>query len=332
MHRVPTPQIPDRPLLDVQRLRVCFRQDGEPTRAVDGVSYSVMPGEALAVVGESGSGKTLGVRALLGLLPRGAYVADGSAIFDGADLLSMGPTALRHIRGRRIAMVFQNAVEALNPTLTIERQITEHQQWHGLANRDEAKRRAIRALGDVGIPDPERRIRMYPFQLSGGMRQRMMIAMAIVTEPDLLIADEPTTGVDVTLQKQILDLLAQMKQRGMSQIMVTHDLGVARYLCEKTVVMYAGRVMEMGPTTDLLASPKHPYTAALLNSSLEVGYADRPLQPIQGTPPRPSALPVGCPFHPRCSMNETPPCQTPQELIALGAGRSVACWKATHRA
>ena len=324
-----TPRSARVPLLTVDDLRAYFRGPREPIRAVDGLSYRVYRGEAVAIVGESGSGKTIGVRALLGLLPHGAYVAGGRAMFDGRDLLSMSGSDLRHVRGRRIAMVFQNSTNAMNPTLTLELQLTEHLVWHGLADGREAKRRAVGALSDVGFADPERVIRMYPFQLSGGMRQRAMIAMAIVTEPDLLIADEPTTGLDVTLQRQILDLLAGMKDRGMAVMMITHDLGVARYLCDETVVMYSGRVMERGQTGELLGEPIHPYTVALLNSSLEVGESDRPLRAIHGTPPDPAMRPRGCPFHPRCSRAELPRCLDPQELISLGDTRAASCWKVT---
>jgi oligopeptide/dipeptide ABC transporter ATP-binding protein len=224
-------------------------------------------------------------------------------------------------------MVFQNAMEALNPTLTLERQLTEHLLWHKICNRAEARKRAVQALGDVGIPDPERRIRVYPFQLSGGMRQRAMIAMAMITNPSLLIADEPTTAVDVTVQRQILDLLAAQKQRGTGIIMITHDLGVARHFCDDAVVMYAGKVVERAPTGQLLDAPKHPYAKGLLTSSVEVGGRHRPLVPIPGTPPDLAHRPPGCPFHPRCSEAEPVRCQHDQQLRQIAPHRDVACWK-----
>ncbi|MEQ4205555.1 ABC transporter ATP-binding protein [Actinopolymorpha sp. B17G11] len=324
-------------LLSVRDLRTQFARTGEPLRAVDGVSFDVEPGKALAIVGESGSGKSVTVRSLLRLLPRTARITSGRAYFrprggDARDLLALGSRALRRIRGRDIGMVFQNAMEAMNPTLTLERQLTEHLLWHGICGKAEARERAVRALGDVGIPEPERRIRTYPFQLSGGMRQRAMIAMAMVTEPALLIADEPTTAVDVTVQRQILDLLAGLKDRGTGVIMITHDLGVARYFCEDVVVMYAGRVVESAPTRDLLDTPRHPYSVGLLDSSVELGASARALAPIPGSPPDLARRPEGCPFHPRCTKVELPRCQTEQRLVQLGDNRTAACWKAVAHA
>ena len=316
------------PLLDVQDLHTQFRRGSTILRAVDGVSFTIEPGKALAVVGESGSGKTVCVRTLLRLLPRTARVADGRAMFEGRDLLTLPDREMRRIRGRRIGMVFQNAMEAMNPTLTLERQLTEHLLWHGICGRSEARRRAVRALGDVGIPEPERRIRWYPFQLSGGMRQRAMIAMAMVTEPALLIADEPTTAVDVTVQRQILDLLAGLKARGTGIIMITHDLGVARYFCDDVVVMYAGRIAERGPMRDVLTAPAHPYSQALLGSSVEIGDRDRPLAAIPGSPPDLARKPAGCPFHPRCGRAEAPRCHEDQQPRQIASRRGVACWKA----
>jgi oligopeptide/dipeptide ABC transporter ATP-binding protein len=321
------------PLLSVRDLRTQFARAGEPLRAVDGVSFDVESGKALAIVGESGSGKSVTVRSLLRLLPRTARITGGQAYFrprdgEAIDLVRLGARALRRIRGRDIGMVFQNAMDAMNPTLTLERQLTEHLLWHGICGKAEARRRAVRALGDVGIPDPERRIRTYPFQLSGGMRQRAMIAMAMVTEPALLIADEPTTAVDVTVQRQILDLLAGLKERGTGVIMITHDLGVARYFCEDVVVMYAGRVVESAPTRELLDTPRHPYTVGLLDSSIELGESSRALAPIPGSPPDLARRPEGCPFHPRCTRAELPRCATEQELVRLSHHRAAACWKA----
>ncbi|MGH3488178.1 MAG: ABC transporter ATP-binding protein [Actinopolymorphaceae bacterium] len=321
-------------LLSVRDLRTQFARAGDPLRAVDGVSFDVQPGKALAIVGESGSGKSVTVRSLLRLLPRTARITGGQAYFrprgaDGRDLLALSGRELRRIRGRDVGMVFQNAMEAMNPTLTLERQLTEHLLWHGICGKADARARAVRALGDVGIPEPERRIRTYPFQLSGGMRQRAMIAMAMVTEPALLIADEPTTAVDVTVQRQILDLLAGLKDRGTGVIMITHDLGVARYFCEDVVVMYAGCVVERASTHELLDTPSHPYSVGLLGSSVELGESTRALAPIPGSPPDLAHRPEGCPFHPRCVHAETPRCQTEQELIPLGGGREAACWKAT---
>jgi oligopeptide/dipeptide ABC transporter ATP-binding protein len=326
------------PLLSVRGLVTEFGRGRTALRAVDGVSFDVEPGQALAIVGESGSGKSVTVRSLLRLLPRTARVPAGEAVFappgerPPRDLLALGNRELRRIRGREIGMVFQNAMEAMNPTLTLERQLTEHLLWHGICTKAEARRRAVQTLGDVGIPEPEKRIRTYPFQLSGGMRQRAMIAMAMVTNPALLVADEPTTAVDVTVQRQILDLLAGLKDQGTGIIMITHDLGVARYFCDSVVVMYAGRVAERAPTRELLDGPRHPYSRGLLGSSVELGDADRPLAPIPGSPPDLARRPVGCAFHPRCGQAESPRCQNDQELVSLDPGWDAACWKAVSHA
>ncbi|SDS66086.1 ABC transporter ATP-binding protein [Microlunatus soli] len=323
------PAAQDEPLLRVTDLRTEFRRDhADPLRAVDGVSFDVGRGRALAIVGESGSGKSVTVRSLMRVLPRTARTTDGHAMFGGRDLLALSSRAMRRVQGREISMVFQNAMEAMNPTLTLERQLTEPLIWHGICNRIDARQRAIQALGDVGIPEPERRVKVYPFQLSGGMRQRAMIAMAMITEPSLLIADEPTTAVDVTVQRQILDLLAAQKERGTGVIMITHDLGVARYFCDDAVVMYAGRVVERAPVRDLLDRPHHPYSQGLLASSVEVGGRERPLEPIPGSPPDLAHRPEGCPFRPRCAQAEDR-CAEEQQLIMVSPGREAACWKAT---
>lgn len=323
----------EKPLLEVENLQVHFSAGRRqpPLKAVDGISYRLFAGQALAIVGESGSGKSVGVRALLGLLADNGRIAGGSARFGDVDLLGLRPRALQRVRGKEIAMVFQDAMQSLNPTLTLERQLVEHQLWHHLCDRHTARERAIEALDDVGVPEPERRIKSYPFELSGGLRQRAMIAMAMVTRPKLLIADEPTTAVDVTLQRQILTLLGKIKNEGTGIVMITHDLGVARDLCEQVAVMYAGRIVEAGPMQQVLADPKHPYTQGLVNSTVEVGDFDRPLSPIPGTPPSLRDIPVGCAFRPRCPMAEER-CATEQVLVPVGKSRSAACWKAAERA
>jgi oligopeptide/dipeptide ABC transporter ATP-binding protein len=318
-------------LLDVQRLNVEFARAGNTGLvAVHDLSIKVDRGGSLAIVGESGSGKSVSMRALLGLLPAHAVVT-GSARWrdhDGeSELIGLSSRQLERIRGRKIGMVFQNAMQALNPTVPLKRQLTEHLRWHGLCTRAEAERRAIQALGDVGIPEPERRVKMYPFQLSGGMRQRAMIAMAMVTRPDLLIADEPTTAVDVTVQKQILDLLAGLRDSGTAIVMITHDLGVARYLCEDVTVLYSGQVMEAAPLTRTLEHPQHPYTRGLLGSALELGDKS-PLRPIGGNPPDIGARPRGCVFNPRCVECDGDRCLEPQELLRIDSERSARCWRA----
>ncbi|MDQ6524490.1 ABC transporter ATP-binding protein [Nocardioides sp. LHD-245] len=326
----------DQPLLDVRGLSVAFRTRGhEQLSAVQELSVSIDPGGSLALVGESGSGKSVSMRALLGLLPANAVVG-GSARWSGegdvpggTELIGLAPRAFRAIRGRQIGMVFQNAMQALNPTIPLKRQLTEHLRWHGSCTRAEAEVRAVRALGDVGIPDPERRIRMYPFQLSGGMRQRAMIAMAMVADPRLLIADEPTTAVDVTVQKQILDLLIDLRDRGTAIIMVTHDLGVARYLCEDVAVLYSGQVMESARLVDAVEDPRHPYTRGLIGSALELG-DDSPLRPIGGNPPDLADRPAGCAFQPRCTAADGERCAEVQPLVRLADAREVRCWRSSH--
>jgi len=315
-------------LLEVRDLRTYFERPGGDIKAVDGLSYRLQRGRALGIVGESGSGKSVGVRSLLGLQPRGARIVSGEAWFGGRDLLAMSAAQLRQVRGKDISMVFQNAMDALNPTLTLVQQISEPLLWHGICGKSEARTRAIAALDSVGIPEPERRVDMYSFQLSGGMRQRAMIAAAIVTNPSLIIADEPTTAVDVTVQRQILSLLRALKDAGSAVIMITHDLGVARYFCDDIVVMYGGKMMERASIKEFMAAPKHPYSQALLGSTLVIGDRRDRLTPIPGAPPDLSRLPAGCPFHPRCGqMQDADACREPQQLISLGAGSEAACWR-----
>lgn len=258
-------------VLSVDDLRVTFRtRSGREHNAVDGLSVELPATGAVAVVGESGSGKTVSMRALLRLLPSTAHVS-GNAWFAGQDLIGLPADKLRGISGHRIGMVFQNAMEAFNPTLTLKRQLTEHLRWHNLCNRKEAFERAVDTLDRVGIPEPARRVRMYPFQLSGGMLQRAMIAMAIIGGPELLIADEPTTAMDVTVQRQVLDLLRDLRETdGLSMIMITHDLGVAKYTCDDVVVMRDGRVVETGAMADFAESASQPYSRELLDAALDV--------------------------------------------------------------
>lgn len=263
------------PILQVSNLTVGFDGPSGTKRVVHGIDFQVPHSGALAIVGESGSGKSVSVRGILGLLPSNARVA-GQALLgtEGggqSDLLMMSGARRRRLLGSNIGMVFQNAMEALNPSMPIERQLTEHLLWHGLCSRAEARIRAIEALDSVGIPEPERRLRMYPFQLSGGMRQRVMIAIATIARPKLLIADEPTTALDVTVQKQILDLLADFRDDGMGLVMITHDLGVARYLCDDAVVLKDGDRVDGAPMTTLIDRPQHPYTRTLVEASLEIG-------------------------------------------------------------
>jgi oligopeptide/dipeptide ABC transporter ATP-binding protein len=291
------------PLLVVEDLHVEFR--GERTvRAVRGLNYQIAPGEVMGLVGESGSGKSVSAQALLGLLPkRVAHVPKGSARFEGKELLGMAEGDLRKVRGARIAMIFQDPLSSLNPVLTVGRQITEALEEHTDLSGNAAQARAIELLKLVGIPGAEKRVDDHPHQFSGGMRQRAMIAIALSCEPSLLIADEPTTALDVTIQAQILDLLQRLrKELGMAVLIITHDLGVVAGFADRLAVMYAGRVVEIGTTTEVLTTPSQPYTIGLLRSLARL---DRPRQaaltPIEGSPPDLSAMLEGCPFAPRCA-------------------------------
>ena len=282
-------------ILSVRNLRVTFAN--KRTEAVAGLNLDLPTAGSLALVGESGSGKTVSMRAIMRLLPGSAKVS-GQADFAGRDLITMPEADLRSLRGRRIGMVFQNAMEAFNPTLTLKRQLTEHLLWHGICGRKEAGMRAVEAMDRVGIPEPQKRIRMYPFQFSGGMLQRAMIAMAVVTQPDLLIADEPTTALDVTVQRQVLDLLKDLRRDGLAMIMITHDLGVARYTCDDVVVMRHGSVVETGRMADFATTATEPYSRQLIASAIDIDYGDRanaepdrqPTQPREPSSPLPPTL------------------------------------------
>ncbi|WP_147918213.1 dipeptide ABC transporter ATP-binding protein [Ruania zhangjianzhongii] len=280
----PTTEQTAQPLLQVRGLRTGFRRpDGSTFVAADGVSFSLEEGRALAIVGESGSGKSVTVRSLLRLLPKTASILDGEVLYRGQDLVTTAPSKLRRVRGQEIGMVFQNAMEALNPTIPVIKQLAEALTWHDLCSRREARRRAVQVLEEVGIPDAAHRASMYPFQFSGGMRQRAMIAMAIISSPRLVIADEPTTALDVTVQAQVLDLLAQIKEQGTGMIMVTHDLGVARRFCDDVIVMHQSTVVESGTIQEVLDDPQDPYTQMLLAATLETGRTTRHV-PIQAVP------------------------------------------------
>jgi oligopeptide/dipeptide ABC transporter ATP-binding protein len=315
-------------LLSVEDLRVYFRTRRGTVHAVNGISFDIAAGETLGIVGESGCGKSVTSLAILGILARNGRVASGRALFGGRDLLRMSDRELRRVRGREIAMIFQDPMTSLNPVLTIGRQIREALETHLGVRKDEATRRTADLLDRVGIPSPEARLRDYPHQFSGGMRQRAMIAMALACEPKLLIADEPTTALDVTIQAQILDLLRELvSERNTALILITHDLGVVAGMCERVNVMYAGMFMETGAADQLFGSPRHPYTLGLLQS---VPRLDAPrggrLRPIEGQPRDMLRAPEACPFQPRCryeveqSRREVPP------LRELERGHHVACF------
>ncbi len=289
------------PLLEVRDLWVEFKRRGGTVYAVRGVNFSLQPGESLGIVGESGSGKSVTALAILGLIARNGRVVRGEARFEGEDLLSMSRQELLRIRGRGIGVIFQDPMTSLNPIMRIGRQITESMLVHRVCAPAEAKQRAIELLRRVGIPQPERRFDDYPFQFSGGMRQRVMIAIALASQPRLIIADEPTTALDVTVQAQVLKLLDELRQElGMGMIIITHDLGVATNYCDRINVMYAGQVMESATVEQLVVRTAHPYSLGLLESTMEIGHGRQPIQPIPGNPPSAMVIHQGCPFAPRC--------------------------------
>jgi len=318
------------PLLSVRDMRTRFESPSGPIAyAVDGVSFDVHPGETVGLVGESGCGKTVTALSLLRLLPGSAAVIDpaSSAVFAGRELLSASDAEVRAVRGDEIAMIFQEPSSSLNPVFTVGEQIAESLREHRGSERAAAWARAVELLGEVGIPDAERRAGEYPHQLSGGMRQRVMIAIAIACEPKLLIADEPTTALDVTIQAQILDLLRRLRERhSMAVLLITHDLGVVAEVCDRVVIMYAGQVVETGRVTEVFERPAHPYTRGLLASLPGRVPEGGRLQPIPGGVPSPTERPVGCRFRPRCP-SATGGCEREQELRPLeGVGRASRCW------
>jgi len=313
-------------LLEVEGLRIRLPTARGYVTIVDGVDFAVELGEVFGVAGESGSGKTMSMLALLGLLPDGADV-EGSLVFEGRDLLTLTRHQLRDIAGRDLAMVFQDPLTSLHPMLTVGRQLTEHVQRHlGLDHRA-AERRAMELLNEVRLPNPAAAIQAYPHQFSGGMRQRIAIAIALACGPKLLIADEPTTALDVTVQAGILQLLERLRRENdLSVVLITHDLGVMSAIADRVSIFYAGRVVESGTREDVLQRPRHPYTRALLDALPHPeAPQDRALVAIAGAPPTPGSLPPGCAFNPRCGyVQESCRVDVP-ELVAAGEGRSFAC-------
>jgi oligopeptide transport system ATP-binding protein len=299
------------PLLTVDDLRVQFHTDDGIVRAVDGVSYQIDRGETLGIVGESGSGKSISSLALLGLIPTPpGHIAGGRAMFHDVDLLKSSQRELRHLRGNKIAMIFQDPLTALNPFLTVAEQLMESTVRHLKLTEKHARNHAITMLERVGIPGAASRIDDYPHQFSGGMRQRVMIAMALSCQPELIIADEPTTALDVTIQAQIMELLRELQHTtGMAMILITHDLGIVAGNCKRVNVMYAGRFVEEASVDELFANPRHPYTRGLLRSLPRIDGGRETLTPIPGQPPDLAHLSPGCPFAPRCG-NRQPDCET----------------------
>ena len=315
------------PLLSISGLRTVFRTAGGDVAAVDGVDLAVARGRTLGIVGESGCGKSVLSLSVMRLVPSPGRVAAGQIMFDGQNLLDLPLARMRDIRGNRIAMIFQEPMTSLNPVFTVGDQITEAMRAHDRTASGAALRcRAIEALQRVRIPVPERRFDEYPHQMSGGMRQRVMIAMALACEPDLLIADEPTTALDVTVQAQILDLLRELQQQsGMAIILITHDLGIVAEMANEVAVMYAGRVVERAAGVDIFDDPQHPYTLGLLGSIPKIDETRDRLLAIEGTVPAPFDLPSGCRFHPRCVFSTAACAMEDPPLRLLAEGHSAAC-------
>jgi peptide/nickel transport system ATP-binding protein len=320
-----------RPLLDVQRLTTVFDVEGRSLPAVDDVSFEVRPGETLGLVGESGCGKSMIAFSILRLVQPPGRIAGGRVLFNGRDLLTLPEREMRKVRGAGISLVFQEPMTALNPVFTVGDQIAEAILVHGLAARADARLRAVELLAAVRVPDPGRRVHDYPHQLSGGMRQRVLIAMALACRPSLVIADEPTTALDVTIQAQILDLLAEMRDAfQLSMVLISHDLGVIAGSADRVAVMYSGRIVEQGPVGDVFRAPAHPYTRALL-ASIPGRSAGRRLNAIEGAVPPLADLPHGCAFAPRC-REVMPECrERPPEVATAGIDREVRCFAANRQ-
>ena len=319
-------------VLDVTNLTTRFNTPDGVVHAVNGISFELRPGEFLGVVGESGSGKSVSMMSLLKLIPMPpGEIVDGKAIFEDGNLLDLEGEELRAIRGGKIGFIFQDPMTSLNPVLTVGRQLTEPLMLHVGATKKEARRRAIELLDLVGIPDPAQRLKAYPHELSGGMRQRVMIAMALACSPKVIIADEPTTALDVTIQAQIIETVRDLRERlGTAVVWITHDLGVVASLADRVLVMYGGQIVEQARVSELYARPEHPYTQGLLRSLPRLDEAHTQLQSIPGQPPSLYAEPTGCSFAPRCPfafdrcLNENP------MLVELGSEHHVACWYDTY--
>ena len=319
--------MPPDALLHVDDLRTYFHTRAGVVRAVDGVSFEIRKGETLGIVGESGSGKSVACYSLLRLIPQppGRFES-GRAMFDGTDLLHCPDEQLRKIRGNRLAMIFQDPMTSLNPYMRIGDQLIEPLLLHRGLSRADAQQRGIAALRDVGIQDPEKRMRSYPHEFSGGMRQRVVIAMALITRPELLIADEPTTALDVTVQAQILELIRKMQQElGTAVIFITHDIGIVSSFCDRVLVMYAGRIIETAPTAQLFYAPKHPYNQALQRAIPALNAKGRDLYTIPGAPPDVSKPIRGCPFAPRCDYAQEKCVTSKIELWDVAPGHQSAC-------
>jgi peptide/nickel transport system ATP-binding protein len=329
--RRPKKERGERPLLEIRGLRTSFHTRDGVVRAVDGIDFHVDRGEIMGLVGESGCGKSVTSLSIMGLVGRPGRVEEGEIVFDGRDLLKIKPDELRKLRGDRISMIFQQPQSALNPVWDVGRQVAEVLQLHRGMKGGPARARALELFRMVGIPDPERRLKAYPHEMSGGMAQRVMIAMALACEPELLIADEPTTALDVTIQAQILDLMRNLReQTGTAIILITHDLGVVAEMCDRVAVMYAGEIVEQADVTTLFRQPRHPYTRGLIGSIPVVGDVREELSVIPGNVPNLIDLPKGCRFAPRCASrvaeDNAMAIDVHPGLHSLGAGHEVRCW------
>lgn len=317
-------------LLEIHNLKTYFPTKSGLVKAVDGVSFEIRKGEVVGLVGESGSGKSITALSVMRLISPPGRIVSGSVLFKGENITAAPEARLREIRGNDIAMIFQDPMTSLNPVYTVGEQIAEVLRLHRGMSRREAASAAIKAMKEVAIPSPDELANDYPHQLSGGMRQRVMIAMALACEPDLLIADEPTTALDVTIQAQILDLLAELRQRrNLAILLITHDLGVVAETADRVAVMYTGRIVEQAQTADLFDDPKHPYTRGLLDSVPKINVAGTVchgrLRTIEGVVPRPTELPTGCHFAPRCRLRRPDCSNDGLPLLDLGGGRKVRC-------
>ncbi len=314
-------------LLQVRNLHTVFPTDSGEVRAVNGINFNLTRGKVLGIVGESGSGKSVTAYSILRILDNPGRISEGSILFEEEDIVKMSPGQMRQIRGARISIIFQDPMTSLNPVYTVENQLTEAIRLHTDRDRKQARERALEMLQLVGVNEPKKRLKQYPYQLSGGMRQRVMIAMALACEPDILIADEPTTALDVTIQAQILELMQELKDKlGMAIIMITHDLGVIAEMCDEIIVMYAGRVCERGTAEEIFYNPRHEYTKGLLRSIPKLEYGKEKLTPIGGSPVDLLNMPKGCAFAARCDQ-AMKVCLTQQpEEIVINENHMASCW------
>ncbi len=315
------------PLIEIKDLSVSFRIEGAMYPVTSDISFSIRKGEILGIVGESGSGKSVTAKAMMQLLPKPPLTSvTGEVIMDGQNILTMNKHQIRKVRGNKISMIFQEPMTSLNPLFTVGNQIEEAICLHQRLTKQNARKKAVEMLDLVGIPQPEKRVRSYPHELSGGMRQRVMIAMGLCCEPELLIADEPTTALDPTIQAQILELMTRLQQQlGMSMLYITHDLGVIAQICHRVIVMYAGMIMEIAPVEELFKNPLHPYTQGLMKAMPRMEWEQDELYNIRGTVPPISQMPKGCHFHPRCDRMREECCVTCPQLTDAGGGHLVRC-------